>query len=100
MFPDSANNIELSTAVTSFIRKCIGDVVPTVNILPQSKPWINTEVGAILKDRATTHRAIADNPEATAKDRNKFKSRNDLVIRWNHTTQAPKSHRRWQGLQP
>jgi hypothetical protein len=47
--------------------------------IPKSKPWINTEVGAILKDRATTHRAIIDNPEATVKDRNKYKkSRYDL----------------------
>jgi hypothetical protein len=40
---------------------------------PNQKPWINTEVCAKLKDRATTHRAIAGNPEATAEDRNKYK---------------------------
>jgi hypothetical protein len=64
----------LSTYVTGFIRKCIGDVVPTVKVccFPNKKPWINTEVGAKLKDRATTHMATTDNPEAMAEDRNKY----------------------------
>jgi hypothetical protein len=82
MFWDSADNIDvLTTSVLGFIRKCIGDVVPTARVrcFPNQKPWINTEVGSKLKDRATIHRAISDNPEATAEDRNYYlKSRYDL----------------------
>ena len=72
---------EITTSVTGFIRKCIGDVVPTVRVccFPNQTPWINTEVGAKLKDKTTTHRAITDNPDATAEDRNKYKkARYDL----------------------
>ena len=77
MFRNTANNIDkLTTPVTGFIRKCIGDIVPTVKVcsesFPNKKPWIYTEVGT--KDRATAHK-----PEATAEDRNKYKmSRYDL----------------------
>jgi hypothetical protein len=69
MFRDSADNIDdLTTPVTGFIRKCTGDIVPTVEVrcFPNQKPWINTEVGSKLKDRATAHRAIPDNPDVTA----------------------------------
>jgi hypothetical protein len=80
MLWDSADNIEeLTTSVTGFIRKCIGDLSPQIRCFPNQKPWINTKVGTKLKDRATAHRAIADNPEATAEDRIKVKrSHNDL----------------------
>jgi hypothetical protein len=44
-----------------------------VRYFSKQKPWINTEVGRKLKDRANPHRAIADNPEATAEDTNKYK---------------------------
>jgi hypothetical protein len=40
---------------------------------PNQKPCINTKIGTKLKDRATTHKAISDNPEAKAEDRNKYK---------------------------
>lgn len=76
MFRHSADNIdELTTSVTGFIRKCISDGFPTVRVhcFPNQKPWINTVVGAKLKDRATAHRAIVDNTEATAEDRNMYK---------------------------
>jgi hypothetical protein len=56
MFRDSAdNNDELNTSVTGFKRKCIGDVVPTVKVccFPNQNPWINTELGAKLKHKAT-----------------------------------------------
>ena len=92
VFRDSTNNIdELTTSVIGFIRKCIGDVVPTVKVrcFPNQKPWTHTEVGAkhifysswttLGQDRATAHRAIADNLETTAVDRNRYKkSRFDL----------------------
>ena len=48
-------------------------------LLPQLKALINTEAGAKIKDRDTPHRAIADNPGATAEDRNK-RSRYDHCI--------------------
>ena len=48
----SENNIELYTdMVTEFIRKCIGDVVPTVTIktYPNQKLWIDGSIRAKLK---------------------------------------------------
>ena len=71
----------VTTSVTGFIRKCISNVVPTVRVrcFPNQKLCINTKVGAKLKNRATAHRAIADNPDATVKYRNKYKkARYDL----------------------
>jgi hypothetical protein len=44
-----------------------------VRYFPNQKPCVK------LKDRATAHRPIADNPEATAEGRNKYKkSHQDL----------------------
>ena len=64
MFRDSANNINELTTSAGFLMKCIGDVVPTVKVhcFSNQKPWINAEVGAKIKDRATAHSAIAGNP--------------------------------------
>jgi hypothetical protein len=62
MFRDSGDSIdELTTSVTGFIRKCITVILPTVKVcrFPNQTPWINTEIGTKLKDRATAHRAIA-----------------------------------------
>ena len=52
----SENNIdEYYDMVTEFIRKCIGDVVPTVTIKTYSnqKPWID---GSKLKAHLTSAR--------------------------------------------
>ena len=70
MFRYSADSIDkLTTSINGFIRKYISDVVPTVTVhFPNQKPWINTEVGAKLKNRFTAQRAIAANTEATAED--------------------------------
>ena len=76
MFCDFADGIDkLTTSVTNFIRKCIADVVPTVKIhcFPNQNPWIYTEVRTKLKDRATAHKAIADNPKAMTEDTNTYK---------------------------
>ena len=42
-------------AVTEFIRKCIGDIVPTVTIktYPNQKPWKNGSIWTKLKARTT-----------------------------------------------
>ena len=48
----SENIIEVYTdTVTEFIRKCIGDVVPTVTIktYPNQKPWIDGSIRTKLK---------------------------------------------------
>jgi hypothetical protein len=48
----SENNIdEYTDTVTEFIRKCIGDVIPTVTIktYPNQKPWIGGSIRATLK---------------------------------------------------
>jgi hypothetical protein len=53
----SENKIdEYPEMVTEFIRKCIGDVVPTVTIqtYPNQKPWIDGSIRAKLKARTTT----------------------------------------------
>ena len=47
MFQDSDDNVnELTTSVTDFIRDCIGNVVPTVEVrcFPIQKPWINIKL--------------------------------------------------------
>ena len=52
----SENNIEEYTdVVTEFIKKCIGDVVPTVTIkiYPNQKPWTNGSIHTKLKARTT-----------------------------------------------
>ena len=48
----SEHNIDAYTdTVTEFIRKCIGDVVPTVTIktYPYQKPWIDGSIHTKLK---------------------------------------------------
>jgi hypothetical protein len=50
----SENNIDVYTdTLTEFIRKCIGDVVPTVTIkiYPNLKPWIDDSIRGKLKAR-------------------------------------------------
>ena len=52
----SENNIDVQTEkVTEFIRKCIGDVVPTVTIktYPNTKPWIDGSIRIKLKAQTT-----------------------------------------------
>ena len=49
---DSNNKIDLyADSVSEFIRKCIGDVVPTASIktFPNQKPWIDCSIRAKLK---------------------------------------------------
>ena len=56
MFCDSSNGIEeYTTSVTSFINKCIDDVVPTVTVrtYPNQKPWITGNIHTKLKERDT-----------------------------------------------
>ena len=53
----SENNIdEYTDTVTEFIRKCIGDVVPTETIktYPNQKPWIDGSIRAKPMARPTT----------------------------------------------
>ena len=48
----STNTIEVyMDTMTEFIRKCIGDVVPTVTIktYPNQKPWIDGSICAKLE---------------------------------------------------
>jgi hypothetical protein len=50
------NNIDLYTdSMSAFIKKCIGDVVPTVTIktYPNQKLWMNGGICAKLKTRST-----------------------------------------------
>ena len=52
----SDNNIDVcADSVSMFIRKCIGDVVPTVTIktFPNQKLWIDGSIRAKLKARTT-----------------------------------------------
>ena len=53
MFWVASENIidEYTNMVTEFIRKCIGDVVPTVTIktYPNQKPWIDGSIRTKLK---------------------------------------------------
>ena len=52
----SENNIDLyADSVSVFIKKCIGDVVPTVTIktYPNQKPWMDDSIHAKLKAQST-----------------------------------------------
>lgn len=53
MFKAAGNLSAFTDTVTSFISKCIEDVVPTktIKITPNQKPWINSSVKAALKAR-------------------------------------------------
>ena len=55
MFRDSSDGIEeYTTSFTSFINKCIEDIVPTVTVrtYPNQKPWITGNILIKLKARA------------------------------------------------
>ena len=53
--PFNNNLDEYTDTVTEFIRKCIGDVVPTVTIetYPNQKPWRDGSTRAKLNARTT-----------------------------------------------
>ena len=70
MFRDSSNDIEEYTkSVSSFINKCVEDVVPTVIVrtYPNQKPWITGNIRTDLKDRAAAFKVRDSNPEAYKK---------------------------------
>ncbi len=48
-----------SDYVTSFIRKCIEDVLPTkiIRIYPNQKPWINSDVRSALSARTSAFKS-------------------------------------------
>jgi hypothetical protein len=72
MFRDSSNGIqEYTTSVTSFINKCIEDVVPTVTVrtYPNQKPWITGNIRTELKDRAAPFKERDTNPDTSKKSR-------------------------------
>jgi hypothetical protein len=61
MFRDSSDGIkEYTTSVTSFINKCIGDIVPTVTvrIYPNQKSGITGNIHTELKGRASTFKEL------------------------------------------
>ena len=56
MFRDSSDGIEeFTTSVTSFINKCIDNIIPTVTVRTyrNRKPWITGNIRTKLKARAT-----------------------------------------------
>ena len=70
MFRDSSNGIEeYTTSVICFINKCIDDVVPTVTVPPNQKPWITGNILTELKARAAAFKERDSNPEADKKSR-------------------------------
>jgi hypothetical protein len=61
---DSSNGIEENTtSVTSFLNKCIDEVVPTVTICtyPKQKPWITGNIRTELKARAAAFKERDNN---------------------------------------
>ena len=64
------NNLDAYTdMVTEFIRKCIGDVVPTVTIKTyyNQKPWIDGSIRAKLNARTTAFNHLpATSPRPTS----------------------------------
>jgi hypothetical protein len=70
MFQDSSAGIEeYTTSVTSFINKCIDDIIPTVTVrtYPNHKPWITVNICTELKGRAAAFKERDSNPEAYKK---------------------------------
>ena len=69
MFQDSSNGIEYTTSVTSFINKCIDEVVSTVTVrtYPNRKPWITGNIRTKLKARAAAFKEWETNPDAYKK---------------------------------
>jgi hypothetical protein len=57
MFPIASNNNidEYADLVSEFIRKCIGDAIPTatINTFPNQKPWIDGSIRTKLKARTS-----------------------------------------------
>ena len=72
MFRDSSDGIEeYTTSVTSFINKCIDDIVPTVTVrtFPNQKPWITGNIYFKLKARTAGFKEQDTNPDAYKKSR-------------------------------
>ena len=72
MFHGSSNGIEeFTTSVTSFINKCIDDIIPTVTVRthPNQKPWITGNIHTELKVRSVAFKEQDSNPDANKKSR-------------------------------
>ena len=52
---------------STFINKCINDVVPTVTVRTYQKPWITGNIRSELKARAAAFKEQDSNPEASKK---------------------------------
>ena len=71
MFCDAADGdiSEYTDSVSSYISKCIDDVVPWVSVrtFPNQKPWVNGNVRAKLRARSSAYNS--GDPEALGKYR-------------------------------
>jgi hypothetical protein len=100
----SENNIDVNAdSVSEFIRKCIGDVVPTVTIktYPKQKPWIDGGIRAKLKANSivipSARQSNKQNVSRETKWRRKSKLRHETNVAGSRTTkenQPDHGHRR------
>jgi ribosomal protein S12 methylthiotransferase accessory factor YcaO len=71
VFRDSSSDgiEEYTTSVTSFINKCIDDVVPTVTVhtYPNQKPWITSNIRIEVNGRAAAFKERDSNLDAYRK---------------------------------
>lgn len=58
-FKAAGNLNDHTDTVTSYIKKCTGDVVPIrkVKIMPNQEPWLNNEVRTALHSRLKAHQS-------------------------------------------
>ena len=105
MFRDSSNGIEeYTTSVTSFINKCIDNVVPTVAVrtYPNQKQWITGNIHTELKAGAAASRSDT-NPDAYKKSRNALRqtlkqAKHQYRTKIESHYTGSDARRMWQGL--
>ena len=107
MFWDSSGGIEeYTTSVTSFINKCINDVVPTVTICtyPNQKPWITGNIRTELNGRAAAFKVQDSNLESYNKSRYGLRrtikqAKHQYRTKIESHNTGSNARRMWQGLQ-
>lgn len=96
---------EYTSVVTGYISKYIDDVTTTkiITTRPRQKPWITTEVRALLKARDTAYRegeeAALRKARAELSQAIKSAKRTHAQKIHNHFMDINDSRRLWQGIQ-
>ncbi|XP_059802932.1 uncharacterized protein LOC132379242 [Hypanus sabinus] len=102
---DSTNVEEYTASVTSYISKCIDDVTlsKTITIRANQKPWMTTEMHALLRSRDSTFRA-GDKAALTTARANLSRAirgakRAHARLIHSHFQDSGDTRRMWKGIQ-